>query len=675
MATARTRRATVATVVLVLLSVLAPGIDSVGAVTSTPPLLLEAQSPDVTSPSSTSTSSMWFRFDTSNLDAASTTVSVAIYPSLYSRLQLQQDIAQAPTGVGLASTNPLALSCLTTAGTSARVAIALTAPGGPRPNRVLPGCGGAPAPVLDLGCSGSGCNGVYPVTVTVDRNQSVLERICTFVTLTASASTNPLRVALVLPISSGGAGTAALGRASVEGVVDALGVLDQAASVPVTVAPVPATLAATARTSSASTLSDALRRYVAQRGHEVLAQPYVRIDPGSLNAAGLSAEVANQRAAGATAVRAEGLNVGAVSTYLEPDTGWVPSAAGIVAGGGHGVVVDAAALVPQPFDGFSWGQPFNLSDPSGTTVLAAASDPGLEAHFTSSTTDPALGAYQLLGDLSLLYDEEPGLSTPRGVVVAAPTSWQLDATFLSALTGGLSANPVLRPITLDGYFSSVPVGGNGAPSTRSGTEGGQSSFTPMNIRALRDARQRYGSLQPSLAGDPSSEFALEQPLLGSQALGLGALGARAKLTSFAAAQRHLLNQVSIVEDPITLTSQRGSLPITILSSTPGPLSGVLRLSSPRIDFPHGQAIPLVLGGATTTVRIDVAAQTTGDLPLEISFTTTDGQVVFASGSIVVRSTATSVVGLALTIAAAGVLGVWWLRTWRRNRAARQANRG
>ena len=74
---------------------------------------------------------------------------------------------------------------------------------------------------------------------------------------------------------------------------------------------------------------------------------------------------------------------------------------------------------------------------------------------------------------------------------------------------------------------------------------------------------------------------------------------------------------------------------------------------------------------TNSTRIDVLARTSGDLPLELTLRTPNGVLVIARGRLTVRSTATSVVGIALTALAVLVLAAWWARTWRRARRERR----
>jgi hypothetical protein len=58
--------------------------------------------------------------------------------------------------------------------------------------------------------------------------------------------------------------------------------------------------------------------------------------------------------------------------------------------------------------------------------------------------------------------------------------------------------------------------------------------------------------------------------------------------------------------------------------------------------------------------------------MTIKLTTTDGQVVIATGTIQVRYTSASVVGYALSVGSLLVIAWWWWRTTRRKSPGRRA---
>jgi hypothetical protein len=136
----------------------------------------------------------------------------------------------------------------------------------------------------------------------------------------------------------------------------------------------------------------------------------------------------------------------------------------------------------------------------------------------------------------------------------------------------------------------------------------------------------------------------------------------------------LTKDLRVSTSSFTLTSQQGTLPLTIASTAPYPLVVHLDLVSDRLIFPDGQHFNVQITQAATTVRIPVLAATTGVLPMRISVTAPGTNVELAVTSITVQVAATSIVGKALTVGAVFVLGWWWLSTWRRGRKEKLAAR-
>ncbi len=66
---------------------------------------------------------------------------------------------------------------------------------------------------------------------------------------------------------------------------------------------------------------------------------------------------------------------------------------------------------------------------------------------------PVLAAYQLSAELAQLYYEQPNGTSPRAVVAVAPTPWTDSPAFVDTLLGSLSANPMVQPVTTDQLFS------------------------------------------------------------------------------------------------------------------------------------------------------------------------------------------------------------------------------
>jgi hypothetical protein len=92
------------------------------------------------------------------------------------------------------------------------------------------------------------------------------------------------------------------------------------------------------------------------------------------------------------------------------------------------------------------------------------------------------------------------------------------------------------------------------------------------------------------------------------------------------------------------------------------------LDSDKFSFPDGASRQLVLDRPTTPVRIQAHSRTSGDrLPVGVTLTTPDGQLVIARAALTVHATSISLVGVVLTVLAALVFVFWWARTWRKGR--------
>jgi len=100
--------------------------------------------------------------------------------------------------------------------------------------------------------------------------------------------------------------------------------------------------------------------------------------------------------------------------------------------------------------------------------------------------------------------------------------------------------------------------------------------------------------------------------------------------------------------------------------------GTLSVSGNKFVFPHRSSHPeMRLNHVTNPWRVLVKARSSGDLPLHAVFTSPNGRLVFAQRVLTVRSTATSVVGIVITVLALAVLLTWWGRTWWAGRRRRQ----
>lgn len=606
-------------------------------------------------------------------------LTVTVYKPLQSRGSFEETLSNPPANV------------LQTLGASALSSLPASSGGGRRLNMaVVPqpsSAAGVQAPTIDLHCVSlsSRCSGVYPVQVALERpGAAVLAHFTTYLTY-AQGTEDPLLFAWVLPFAAPVRFRATTGPltqailAPPEGTLSDLAqlanLMRENAQVPVTVEAAPETLQVLSGSAAGREADSTLESLSTDESvHQFLPQAYVPIDLNGFSAAGVTGEIEAQMAAGAgatplTLTTEPALGKGG-STWVA--TGAVGTALGNglrLAGATRVVLPDADLSTGNDSSRATWSQPFELPLAKGQTVLAAASDGELSAHFSADPSDPVLAANQLLADLAVIHlVEEPFPADPRGVIAVPPRGWVPDPAFVDALLKGLNGNPVVQATTLDGFFAHVPKGGNNFSTIRRlNTSGPGPSLNSALAVAIVHARSRASAFADSVPRQSSVRAQIDELLLAAESDDLSPAARQDPLGVF---ERQLSGQLALVQvanRTITITARRASIPITITSSAPYNLHGTLSLSSGKLEFPRGHTRTVSIDHETNSTRVDVLARTSGDLPLELTLTSPNGVLVIARGRLTVRSTATSVVGIALTGLAVLVLAAWWARTWRRSR--------
>jgi hypothetical protein len=597
--------------------------------------------------------------------------SVSVYAKLTGRLAFQQTLNAIPDGrvidrVGLPGT-------LSTSG----VTLGLT----------VDASEGTTPTAIDLHCTlGTGsCPGVYPVLIDVERasDSSVITHLTTYLNFDEVASASKLRVAVFLPLgapvavnhsaTNTPAALSAPNGAMTRALDSALSVLAApGVSVPLSLAPSAQTLDALAK--SANPIARRALRTLSELGEpnspmQFIGSSYVPTDLGALAGAGLTGEIQLQVKAARATLNSLGVHPsghvwvssGAVGTDL---------AEGLAYAGARAVVVPDTDIATNPVR-LGISQPFDLVL-GHKSVLAAAADSGLTAHFADDERDPALAANQLLADLSFIQSEAPDPESLRGVVAAAPAGWVPNATFLRVLVDGLNANPALQAVTLSNFFAQVPLGGNGAPMTRRPVNPGPGPRL-ADASAFSSARIQWNEFSAAVRGVTLVPLQLNHLLLSAES---NELSSGLQSRAIATFHRLLLDQLDLFElseGTITLTARTARIPITIVSAAPYDLVGRLVLVGDRFKFPDGPDLfGFQIHPNTNSVRIAVEALTTGDLPLTVTFEALSSRanqppLIVIRHEVTVRSTATSLAGVILTLVAAVVLLSWWARTWWRGR--------
>jgi len=633
------------------------------------PLTLLSQSPFVTP------SAPWFNISLGTSPADSGLhLSLTFYGRLDNGSQLQQAISGTPTTGVLGRVPSIPFSTVTTTGIpTADVCVNVL----PNADASAPASGTGSCPsgsgTLILGCTPyTGiCGDVYPVSVALERTgaSAPVARFTTFLTYeepTAVGQGGALRVGVVVPVGAGG-------------VTPLAGALSDHRDVATTVAVSPAAVEQIEQQHTRVGLH-ALAELAALDNAEVLDEPYVPVNVAALSHAHIPGEIDQQVGRGDQLLRSAGLKptggpwVDTTSSFAQGDADNL--AAGVqVAGSSELVLSDGDLAAADVVNNLTFAQPFTLDLSHGVSLPAAASDSSLSAGFTADPGDPVLGAEQLLAGLSFVHYEDPYLTDARGVIVEPPAGWRPSAPFMETVLEGLTTgNYALTPVTLTQFFAQVPAGGNREPTVRR-LQSGPASRDVSSAAAdkIAVARQQLSSFSSAIIGHPPSEVTrLGDQLLETEARTLSGGGRTAALAAYDRNFDSQTGQISLAtERTVTFTSRRAAIPITVLSSTPYPVSVVVTLTSDKFIFPNGNTRQLKLDRPTTSVRVTAQARGSGDrLPIDVTLRTANGQLVLARAVLTVHSTAISFVGIALTVLAGAVFLLWWVRTWRRSRRQR-----
>lgn len=521
--------------------------------------------------------------------------------------------------------------------------------------------------------------GVYPVRVELRSiaDGDVLDHLVTHLVLAnpPDASGQKLGVALVVPVSAPLAiqpdGTRKLDAAAVNRVSVAAGDLAAQPTVPLTLQPTPETLEALETSSREADLAALAALAAALPGRQVVQAPYVPVAVSAMTRE-LDGELTAQLERGADVVDR------VLAQRADPRT-WITEERlddqGLQRLRDRGVdrlVLPEASLAPIDTT-VTPAQPYELAGRSGRRPALLVADGGLSAHFDANA-DPVLAAHQLLADLAVLYNDRPG--KPRVVVAQVPRSFPMTDEFTRTLLDGIASSPTVAGMTIDRAFAVPPAtGARGVISSR--TLAAPPALSSLPSDAILRERRRLDGLTSMLESSNTMTDDLDAMILASEAADAHARQRTAYLEGVEAQIKRTTGLVNIPnERTITLTARTGEIPVTISSRAPFPVRVQLRVDSDKLLFPGSAQrgttiVPVELTRPNTTALLKVEARATGSFPLRVRLQSPDGALTLASSRFIVRSTATSGVGLVLSIGALGFLIVWWARHLVRGRRNRR----
>ncbi|MAT20404.1 MAG: hypothetical protein CL419_04600 [Acidimicrobiaceae bacterium] len=435
------------------------------------------------------------------------------------------------------------------------------------------------------------------------------------------------------------------------------------APAPALVSFTPETLTALADPGTDRGLSaiDDIRRLL--DGHLLPLSPWVSIDEEAWRLAGESERVFGLFAEGQEATETFLGRTPVPIVHMDPDT--TANTVGLL----RSVGVTGGVVEPTQLDELTIERadrrPIEVLDTNGITMPVLLIDRAFEAGLVGD--DPELIAQHRFTELLF---EAKRVGTDRGIVLDLTTVDQVPLTLLLDLIEatdrlGLASvdELITRPPARDAegavlrveLLSAPPGDVGGAASDLRLTESVLASYTAM----VSPADGPIAPLRTVLRAAMSDELDADvHRTFTDTVFDLVAAGTA---------------DFAVVESSrVTLATRAATLPVTIHNDQNLTMNVIVRTTSEKLRFPDGEELQLVLAPGLNELEIPVETVTSGDARILITVTSPDGRLDLANGSVNVRSTAISGLGLTVSLVSLAILLTWWLRTIIRVRRSRRA---
>jgi hypothetical protein len=677
----------------------ASGPNGVSASDGSGSLILTGQTPWVIPSAAGTPFDLTLRLGSGLPNSSSLGLSVAVFPCLSSVSAFDQSISSTsgPAGTPIARTgSPLPWPSLSVVGSGVGLQFNVVT-GESSGSTISSGNPTINLPSANSPCAGT--SGVYPVHLQLidTRSGSVVTGITSDLVY-AQPAHQKLRFAMVVPI------TTTIGPAPAPGVIgrriapsdilaqplsvtmdrinSVVGAMTTFPSVPITVPVGPQTLEALSVSGHTSAVK-ALSTLSANTAlHQFPPEPFAEVDAADLVDAGLGGELSSQLDTGGRILTAAGITTvtepsspGNGATWITND-GLDDSTLVQLEKAGYSHIVLPASALPASSSRISTTEPVSINPVHGSPVIAMASNADLSSRFGADLGNPVLAASQLLGELAQIYFESPNSSSPRAVVAVPPNGWEADPILISTLLNAMSDSPIVQGTTVAELFATFPPPSSTAAACHSTCRlASTTAGSSVPFAAIRSQRAKVDGFTSVVNAAPDARLGqLNDLILAAEAQDLRSNQQTAILRGVGSVISAQLAQVFVAEDTVTLTARNGRVPVTIVSSASYPITGTLTVTSDRLLFAggtsqHSQLITLTR--SNNPIYINVLSRGSGESKVDVSLRSPSNGLVIATGLIKVRSTATSLVGVALSLGAILVLMVWWTRTARRRRSKRR----
>ncbi|MDG1410236.1 MAG: DUF6049 family protein [Acidimicrobiales bacterium] len=309
-------------------------------------------------------------------------------------------------------------------------------------------------------------------------------------------------------------------------------------------------------------------------------------------------------------------------------------------------------------------QPLHVLDDNGVAMPVVA--PAEWLHQRLESDDLVLSTTQLMAEFAL---ESTVIDEPRVYVLDLDV---VNRAGLDALLGEMALDATYGFTTISELLSRSPArAANG--TIIQGALLAEPSVAIIGASDLRLTEAVVDSYATMVAPAHAPVTPLRDLLLAAASSELDAEG-RARYTSrvFDTIIAGITGFEVLDSSRITLASRSANVPISIRNAQPLPITVHFRVSSDKLQFPDGEQRQLVLEPGITELIIPVETAASGDARITVTLTSPDGRLDLTNGTVDIRSTAVSGLGLVITMIAFVILAMWWARTILRVRHQRSA---
>jgi hypothetical protein len=428
---------------------------------------------------------------------------------------------------------------------------------------------------------------------------------------------------------------------------------------------------------SAPAALDALR--AASADIELVAQPYVSLDPSAAAASDLTDTFTAQLRRGEDALART------LPRAATRRAAWIADRP-LDAGGAEllrDLGVRLVLLLPEAQASIGGGLAtiavptlqFQIALPRGGSLTAAVLDTSLAEKLAAPTDDPVLTAHQLAAEISLIGHEiveADDTLDGRTLLLSTPTGALPDGSLLGPLTAALAADPRVDLAPLSASLAGTsPLVVDGEPVVLDPASEPAAPLTGLAelLDLVAFDMQATGSMLPAGDPRPARWQALADVLPAEQlddagreayvsAIGLETTGIRAAV---------------VPPPPATLTigSRETEIALPVRNDADVPLTIVLRMTSTKMRFPDSPLTVVLEPAAVTTVRIRVQALANNTFPMTAELLTPEGGApITPPVDLTARVTAFTGLGQLATGAALLILATWWVHHVRQTRRRR-----